>query len=343
MTRSLLNCADIVERITTIETVKDGEGMIATHSCKKTYFVKNRVGEMVSITNPAIFVKGLPQDLLSGKAVNGSRIRIVLDEDSDVSGLFPLDGSNEVQYQDSIPFIGEPTDLFYLQTESMDWTTFERMTGYNLWHRRLGHTPNRFIKLSIEHSIGLEKLRNKKFSEHQICPSCMIGKSQLNEAESGMAGRFWFSASNHGKTCRNVTFKQRLGTTPHAKIYGEKADVSNFRPFGCRAYVHLNKDRREPGKHTPRVVEAIHLGFASDSNMSAYKFYIPSTGQLMYSNHAKLVENFCPYQNKDMIEGHLADGCNVDILSELQKDVTVLLHGLSTMIKSTCMILRKFT
>ncbi len=78
-----------------------------------------------------------------------------------------------------------------------------------------------------------------------------------------------------GKSCQNVTFKQRLGTTPHVKMYGTKADVSKFRPFVCtgKAYVHLNKDRREPGKHTPRAVEAIHLGFSSDSNMRAYKFY----------------------------------------------------------------------
>ena len=48
-----------------------------------------------------------------------------------------------------------------------------------IWHRRLGHTPNKFIKLSIEHSIGLEKLDGKKFSQYQKCPSCMIGKSQL--------------------------------------------------------------------------------------------------------------------------------------------------------------------
>ncbi len=33
-------------------------------------------------------------------------------------------------------------------------------------------------------------------------------------AESGLAGRFWFSAVNHGKNRRNVTFKYRLGTTP---------------------------------------------------------------------------------------------------------------------------------
>ena len=177
MTGSLLNCADIVEKITTVETAKDGEGMTATHSCNKTYFVRNRVGEMVSITTPAIFVRGLPQDLLSGKAVNRTKVRIILDEDSEVSGLYPLDESSEIQYQDSIPFISEPTDLFYLQTEKMDWSTFKRMTGFDLWLRRLGHTPNRFIKLSIDHSLGLEKLKGKKFSEYQKCPSYTIGKS----------------------------------------------------------------------------------------------------------------------------------------------------------------------
>ena len=87
--------------------------------------------------------------------------------------------------------------------------------------------------------------------------------------------------------------------------------------------MHLNKERRAPGKYTPRAVEAtqIQFGFASDSNMSAYKLYIPSTGQLMFSNQAKFDEDFFPYCNKDMIEGQLADDLNVDILSQLQKDV----------------------
>ena len=108
-----------------------------------------------------------------------------------------------------------------------------------------------------------------------------------------MAGRFWYSAIDFGSTCRNATYKQRLGTTPHAKIFGIKKDVSKFRPFGCRAYLHLNKERREPGKHAPRAVEAIHLGFASD--MSCQKFWVPSTGQLTYTNQAKFDEDLFPY------------------------------------------------
>ena len=34
-------------------------------------------------------------------------------------------------------------------------------------------------------------------------------------AESGLGGRFWFKAACAGKDARNVTYKQRLGSTPH--------------------------------------------------------------------------------------------------------------------------------
>ncbi len=61
--------------------------------------------------------------------------------------------------------------------------------------------------------------------------------ARTDMAESCLAGRYWFSAVNHGNNCRNVTFKYRLGTTPYALLYGMKKDGSKFRPFGCKAYV----------------------------------------------------------------------------------------------------------
>ena len=67
VTGSLLNCTDVEVKNTIIETAKDGEGMTATHSCKKTYFVKNRLGDIISITTPAIYVRNLPQDLIERK------------------------------------------------------------------------------------------------------------------------------------------------------------------------------------------------------------------------------------------------------------------------------------
>jgi hypothetical protein len=94
-------------------------------------------------------------------------------------------------------------------------------------------------------------------------------------AESGFGGRFWFKAALTGKDARNVTYKQRLGLTPYSCIYGELKDVSSFHTFGCRAWVYVNAERREKGKHTSRAQEAIYLGF--EPNTRAFLFFIPES------------------------------------------------------------------
>jgi hypothetical protein len=83
----------------------------------------------------------------------------------------------------------------------------------------------------------------------------MIARTVM--ADSGLGGRFWFKAASAGKDARNATFKERIGMTPHQAMYDEKRDLSDFRAFGCRAWVYLDKRRREKGKHTPRAKEAI--------------------------------------------------------------------------------------
>ncbi len=58
------------------------------------------VGDMVSTTTSAIYVKGIVQDLIAGKSPNREKIRIILDEDPDVSGLYQLNEEKEVKHQD---------------------------------------------------------------------------------------------------------------------------------------------------------------------------------------------------------------------------------------------------
>jgi hypothetical protein len=43
-----------MEHMTIIATAKEGEPIVAIHTCRRKYFVKNRVGEMVSITTLAM-------------------------------------------------------------------------------------------------------------------------------------------------------------------------------------------------------------------------------------------------------------------------------------------------
>jgi hypothetical protein len=95
----------VVEKLVRVEMAENGTSMKATHVCMKTYFLKNRSGEVVSLTVPALYVKSVNQDLLSGKACNKIGVRIILDEDPDISGLYPLDKEKQQHLEESIPFI----------------------------------------------------------------------------------------------------------------------------------------------------------------------------------------------------------------------------------------------
>jgi hypothetical protein len=48
----------------------------------------------------------------------------------------------------------------------------------------------------------------------------LIAKTVM--AESGLGGRFWFKEATAGVDASNVTFKARIGTTPHHLMYGQK-------------------------------------------------------------------------------------------------------------------------
>ena len=124
ITGSLANATDVVEKAVIVDMAESGASMKATHTCMKTYFVKNRTGEIVTITTPALYVKNIHQDLLSGKACNRAQIRIILDLDPDIAGLYPLDEEKQQHIEESIAFISEPTDLYLLKIEEMDWRKF---------------------------------------------------------------------------------------------------------------------------------------------------------------------------------------------------------------------------
>lgn len=99
----------------------------------------------------------------------------------------------------------------------------------------------------------------------------MISKlAHFTMVESGIGGQFWFSAALTAKDARNEIFKDHCKMNPW-----EMLDTFNFRAWGCKAWVYLNKDRRGNGKHLLCTVEAINLGFATDHDMSTYKVFVP--------------------------------------------------------------------
>jgi hypothetical protein len=109
------------------------------------------------------------------------------------------------------------------------------------------------------------------------------------------------------------------------------------RTFSCRAYMHLNKDRKEKGRHAPKAAETITLGFTTDFNTSGYKLLIESTGKTLVSNQVRFDENLYPYWNCSMAEQNLSDIAEliVRLSSILSLGKTENMIGSSTHLKST--------
>ncbi len=66
--------------------------------------------------------------------------------------------------------------------------------------------------------------------------------------------------------------------------------------------MYLTQARREKGKGVLRSVEGVNLGFTSNHNTSAYKFYIPSTRQIITTNYVVFDESFFPYCKEELIK-----------------------------------------
>ncbi len=84
----------MTERVVPIQTDQGGTVMLTTHVCLKTYFVRDRTGELRPITTKTYIVKHLKRDLLSGKALNRAEYRIILDEDPEEAGVYAVNDGN---------------------------------------------------------------------------------------------------------------------------------------------------------------------------------------------------------------------------------------------------------
>ena len=115
--------------------------------------------------------------------------------------------------------------------------------------------------------------------------------------------------------------------TPYQAMYGEKKDVSNFRAFQCRAWVYLDKQRQEKGKHTPRAKEAVYVGFVL--NMSAWAFQVPEDKKIKTTNQVRFDKHEFPFRKRKMMEQHLSDN-STDILFQQASNVNWVLYNSCT-------------
>ena len=174
---TLFNMNDVEKCSTKISLAGKGMSIQATHSGRKTYYIRDATGSIHKCTTRAFYVPDLDQDLLAGRALLEANYRVILDKDPKIAGIFPVtDG--QIDQATGLPF-ADSKGLFYVETVPISETKYLSMSGYSLWHRRLGHATMQSIKDSIPHSIGLKELEKAKFDTNQKCTACMLGKAHL--------------------------------------------------------------------------------------------------------------------------------------------------------------------
>ena len=96
-----------------IQTAQGATLMSTTHLCLKTYYFRDRLGEIRPIVVKAYVVPGLKYDLLSVKGLNKCCYAVYHHPDPKESGVFALT-NNKMDKAKSFPFMSEHSSLFHL-------------------------------------------------------------------------------------------------------------------------------------------------------------------------------------------------------------------------------------
>jgi hypothetical protein len=111
------------------------------------------------------------------------------------------------------------------------------------------------------------------------------------------------------------------GMTHEEKFIGKKLDVSNFKMFGCIAYVHVPKEKGS--KLDPKADKCIFIGYSL--KQKGYKCFNPSTRKLQVSRVVMFDEMVSWYSPLKITKD--GEARNGDVSSNVEQE-SQLINGL---------------
>ena len=107
--------------------------------------------------------------------------------------------------------------------------------------------------------------------------------------DSGLGEEFAGLAMRAAQYVKNRVPSRVIGfETPLGKFSGTKPDVSKLRVFGCAAYVHIDRQKRD-NKFAPRAWLGIHVGY--DRQSGGYLVFDPNSNKVVRSRNVRFNEN----------------------------------------------------
>jgi hypothetical protein len=116
-------------------------------------------------------------------------------------------------------------------------------------------------------------------AERLIGVLCAGGRTFLAQSPWMDIG-FYGHAIQYYADCRRVVPSAAIDfLTPHQKFFGTKPSIAQYRTWGCKAWIHLEK--HETSKIENQAIPVYFLGFAA--NHKAWEFYDPETNSILVS------------------------------------------------------------
>jgi hypothetical protein len=107
-----------------------------------------------------------------------------------------------------------------------------------------------------------------------------MDKARSMLSGAGITQEFWAEAVDTAKYLVNRSPSSTLvDSTPHEVWFGKKPSLSHLKVFGCDAFVHVPKEKRN--KLDKKVVKCIFIGYKD--GMKGYKLWDPASRKTMYS------------------------------------------------------------
>lgn len=124
---------------------------------------------------------------------------------------------------------------------------------------------------------GVAERMNRTLEEKS---RCMIFTAQLSK-------KFWAEAVITAAHVYNHSPTKGITVTPEEAWTGKIPDVNHFRIFGCKAMVHVPKEKRR--KWDVKSKQMIFVGYCAESK--AYRFFDPKTNACTKSRDVVFLEN----------------------------------------------------
>ena len=197
----------------------------------------------------------------------------------------------------AVYFITEKSDVFTMFKRYRAWA--ENVTG-----RRIGilrdDKGGEYVSGDFDRYLADAGIRR----EHSIrdTPQQLGVAERLNRtlaegittilSQSGLTRTWWEDAAAHFLFGKIRLPSSVTNHSPYELFYGKRPSVDRLRPFGCLAYVHLQKDQHRA--LLPHAAQCIFISYPTD--YKGWRFWDPRTRKEVISDSAVFRESVFPFR-----------------------------------------------